>query len=92
MVGIPVPRDQIGFSPRFLLVTIVMFNSAGLAQTKTMIVMSTLRNRVSLIGNLGSNPQFKELNEGNAIARISIATTDTHENKHGEQVKNTEYS
>jgi len=35
-----------------------------------------LRNRVQLIGNLGSDPKVKEFESGKKMARFSVATTD----------------
>ena len=34
-------------------------------------------NEVRLIGNLGSDPEVRALNEGSLVASVSIATTDT---------------
>jgi single-strand DNA-binding protein len=51
--------------------------------------MSTLRNNVQLIGNLGKNPEIKMANNGNKYAMFSIATTDTYTNKAGEKIKDT---
>ena len=36
--------------------------------------MSTLRNKVQLIGNLGNNPEIITLESGKKLAKISIAT------------------
>ncbi|MCB0594410.1 MAG: single-stranded DNA-binding protein, partial [Phaeodactylibacter sp.] len=35
--------------------------------------MNNLRNKVQLIGNLGKEVEYKELENGNAIARVTIA-------------------
>jgi len=53
--------------------------------------MNNLRNRVNLIGNLGMNPEVKELESGKKFARLSIATSESYTNSKGEQVKNTEW-
>jgi len=53
--------------------------------------MNHLRNRVNLIGNLGADPEVKELESGRKKARISLATTETFKNQDGEQVKNTQW-
>ncbi|MBQ4476632.1 MAG: single-stranded DNA-binding protein, partial [Bacteroidales bacterium] len=37
-----------------------------------------LRNRVQLIGNLGSEPQIREFGNGRKLARFSLATTDVY--------------
>ncbi|MCB0555549.1 MAG: single-stranded DNA-binding protein [Phaeodactylibacter sp.] len=48
--------------------------------------MNNLRNKVQLIGNLGREVEFKELGDGNAIARVTIATKDIYKNAAGERV------
>lgn len=48
--------------------------------------MNNLRNRVQLIGNLGKDVEFKKLENGNAIARVPIATKEVVKNKKGEKV------
>ena len=53
--------------------------------------MNTLRNTVSLIGNLGGDPEFKTLEGGNALARFSIATNESYKDKKGEWVTNTQW-
>lgn len=53
--------------------------------------MNNLRNRVNLIGNLGADPEVKELETGRKLARISLATTESFKNTEGEQVKNTQW-
>ncbi len=46
---------------------------------------ATLRNKVSLIGNLGSNPVVKEMTGGRKYVRLSIATRDNYKPKEGEK-------
>ena len=53
--------------------------------------MNTLRNRVQLIGNLGANPEIRDLSGGKKVARFSIATTDSYRDKEGNQVKETQW-
>jgi len=36
--------------------------------------MSTLRNKVQLIGNLGNNPEIITLESGKKLAKFSLAT------------------
>ena len=55
------------------------------------IIMNNLRNRVNLIGNLGMDPEVKELESGKKFASLSIATSESYKNSNGEQVKNTEW-
>jgi single-strand DNA-binding protein len=51
--------------------------------------MNTLRNRVQLIGNLGTTPEVKTLNGGLKIAKLVIATNETYKNQKGEKVTET---
>ena len=52
-------------------------------------MMNTLRNRVQLIGNLGTAPEIKTLEGGKKVAKLVIATNETHKNKKGEKVTET---
>jgi single-strand DNA-binding protein len=51
--------------------------------------MSTLRNSVQLIGNLGKAPEVKTSSNGNKYAQFSIATTEKYKNKAGELINET---
>ncbi len=51
--------------------------------------MNTLRNKVTLIGNLGSNPEMKTFEGDKRLARASVATNETYKNKAGERVTDT---
>ncbi|MGV6846038.1 MAG: single-stranded DNA-binding protein [Lutibacter sp.] len=51
--------------------------------------MSTLKNKVQLIGNLGNNPEIINLDNGNKLAKFSLATNETYKNAQGEKVTNT---
>ena len=53
--------------------------------------MSTLRNKVQLIGNLGSNPEIITLDGGKRIAKFSIATNESYKNAQGEKVTDTQW-
>ena len=48
--------------------------------------MNKLRNRVQLIGFLGSDPELKSLDSGNTLAKFSIATNDVFKDAQGEKV------
>jgi single-strand DNA-binding protein len=54
-------------------------------------LMSTLRNKVQLIGNLGSNPEIITLDGGKKLARFSIATNESYNNAQGEKVTDTQW-
>lgn len=53
--------------------------------------MKTLRNKVQLIGNLGADPEVKELTDGKTVAKISLATSDTYKKASGEKVTETQW-
>lgn len=46
--------------------------------------MSTLRNRVQLIGHLGADPEMKTLESGAKVARLRIATNESYKLANGE--------
>jgi single-strand DNA-binding protein len=48
-------------------------------------------NKVILIGNLGKDPEVRYLPSGDAVANISIATTETWKDKAGEKQEKTEW-
>lgn len=49
-------------------------------------------NKVILVGNLGNDPEVRYSSNGNAIANISIATSDSWKDKNtGEQQEKTEW-
>jgi len=53
--------------------------------------MSTLRNKVQLIGNLGNNPEVITLESGKKLAKFSIATNDSYRNASGEKITDTQW-
>ena len=53
--------------------------------------MSTLKNHVQLIGNVGQEPTITNLENGKKVARFSIATNEFYKNKNGEKEQNTEW-
>ncbi len=49
-------------------------------------------NKVILIGNLGQDPEVKYMPSGDAVANVSLATTESWKDKQtGEQVEKTEW-
>jgi single-strand DNA-binding protein len=46
--------------------------------------MSTLKNHVQLIGNLGGEPNITNLESGKKVARFSLATNEYYKDNHGE--------
>ncbi|HRD38417.1 MAG TPA: single-stranded DNA-binding protein [Bacteroidia bacterium] len=53
--------------------------------------MNAIKNKVQLIGNLGSAPEVKDLDNGNKVARFSLATSEYYVNKKGEKVNETQW-
>jgi single-strand DNA-binding protein len=56
---------------------------------KNFKIMNALKNKVTLIGNLGMDPEFKETENGYKLAKVSIATNETYKNNQGEKVNET---
>ena len=53
--------------------------------------MSTLRNKVQLIGNVGNEPEITNLESGKKVAKFSIATNESYKNAQGEKETNTQW-
>jgi len=51
--------------------------------------MNALRNRVTLIGNLGQDPEIKNLEGGKKVVHFTLATTDSFKNSEGQKVEET---
>lgn len=56
-----------------------------------LFIMSTLRNKVQLIGNVGQDPVITNLESGKKVARLTLATNEHYKNSEGERVTNTEW-
>ena len=48
-------------------------------------------NKVIVIGNLGKDPEVRYLDNGGAVANLSLATSENYKNKDGEKVTQTEW-
>ena len=53
--------------------------------------MNAMKNRVQLIGNVGNDPEIKNLEGGKKVANFTIATNDSYRNDKGEKVDQTEW-
>jgi single-strand DNA-binding protein len=51
--------------------------------------MNTMRNKVTLIGNIGNTPEVKTFEGNKKMARLSLATNEMYKNKKGERVNET---
>ena len=48
-------------------------------------------NRVFLVGRLGRDPEVRYTNSGDAVANLSLATSETWKDKNGERQERTEW-
>lgn len=48
-------------------------------------------NKVTLIGNLGRDPEVRRLESGSAVAKFSVATNENYKDKNGEWQTQTEW-
>lgn len=53
--------------------------------------MSSLRNKVQLIGNVGNDPEIKSFDGGKKLAKLTIATNESYKNEKGEKVEDTQW-
>ncbi len=53
--------------------------------------MSTLKNKVQLIGNVGNEPEITNLDSGKKVAKFSIATNEFYKNAKGEKEQDTQW-
>ena len=48
-------------------------------------------NKVILIGNLGADPQSRQLNDGKTVTNLSVATSETWKDKDGQKQTRSEW-
>jgi single-strand DNA-binding protein len=53
--------------------------------------MNAIQNKVQLIGNLGKDPEVKNLTSGKIKANSSLATSENYRNAQGEKVTDTQW-
>ena len=53
--------------------------------------MNNIRNSITLIGNLGKDPESKKLDNGTVLSTFSIATNEVYKNTKGDKVTNTQW-
>lgn len=53
--------------------------------------MSTIKNHVQLIGNVGIEPTITNLESGKKVARLSLATNENYKDSKGEKQTNTNW-
>ena len=58
-----------------------------MSNLKLEVMSGSLRNRVTLIGNLGQDPQIKTLDDGRKVAHFTLATNDGFKNADGQKIE-----
>jgi single-strand DNA-binding protein len=53
--------------------------------------MTTLRNRVQLVGNLGMDPEIVKFESGKKIAKFTVATNENFSDSNGKVTTNTQW-
>ena len=53
--------------------------------------MSTLRNKVQLIGHVSNDPEIKTFDGGKKLAKLNVATNESYKNDKGEKVEETQW-
>jgi single-strand DNA-binding protein len=53
--------------------------------------MSTLRNKVQLLGHVGNDPEIKTFDGGKKLAKLNVATNESYKNDKGEKVEETQW-
>lgn len=69
----------------------ILINLPAGRQVFNSFIMSTLKNHVQLIGNVGQEPTITNLESGKKVARFSLATNEFFKNTNGEKTQNTEW-
>lgn len=53
--------------------------------------MGNIRNQVRLIGNLGRDPEYREISNGRKMTRFSLATNEYYVGDQGEKIAETQW-
>ncbi len=53
--------------------------------------MNALKNKVQLIGRLGQDPEIITFEDGNKMAKFSLAVDESYKDKNGERIENTNW-
>lgn len=53
--------------------------------------MGNIRNQVRLIGNLGRDPEYREISNGRKMSRFSLATNEYYVGDQGEKIAETQW-
>lgn len=80
-------NNQIGVFQQHIFV----LSNAGKPEKLKLLKTNKMKNKVQLIGNLGSNPEIKTIEGGRKMARINIATNETYTNAKGKKITETQW-
>lgn len=64
---------------------------ASVKRKNTTAMNTTMKNKVQLIGNLGKDPELKNVGSGQALLRLSLATNERYRTADGEWKDNTQW-
>lgn len=64
---------------------------ASVKRKNTTAMNTTMKNKVQLIGNLGKDPELKNVGSGQALLRLSLATNERYRTVDGEWKDNTQW-
>jgi single-strand DNA-binding protein len=53
--------------------------------------MSTLKNSVRLVGNLGMDPEIRVFDNNKRLAKLALATNESYKNDKGERITETQW-
>jgi len=53
--------------------------------------MNKVRNSITLIGNLGKDPELMQFENGRTLAKFSLATNEVYRNSNGDKVTSTQW-
>ena len=53
--------------------------------------MSTLKNSVRLVGNLGMDPEVKNFDNNRKLVKLALATNESYKNDKGEKITETQW-
>ena len=68
-----------------------IYHQVNIITHLNIIIMSTLRNKVQLIGRLGNDPEVRNFDSGKTMATFSLATNESYTNNKGEKVEDTQW-
>jgi len=53
--------------------------------------MTTMKNSIQLIGNLGRDPEITKTSNGNKVGKVTLATNEYYRDKNGERITQTQW-